>query len=153
MKYILFAITFILVSCTASISVKADPDIYVEPLAPNTLSPKKDKDLDLDTGEYLKNRIAPRNPTQQIMLIACDTKDYVDNQVLTEYNEKKLFGGVSVVIMIPNTGNNLSVANAQRFAPQVSLYVNQDKGTWSLISETGNYACLIANGAEFSPGE
>jgi len=42
MKYILFALTFILVSCTASISVKADPDVYVEPLAPNTLSPKKD---------------------------------------------------------------------------------------------------------------
>jgi hypothetical protein len=151
MKHILFALTFILVSCTASISVKADPDIYVEPLAPNTLSPKKDKSGDIDAGEYLKNRIAPkRNPTQQIMVIACDTSDYVQSQVLTQYKEKKLFGGITVIMMLPS---GAPISEAQRFSPTASLYVNQDTGTWSLIAETGNYSCLIANGAQFSPGE
>ena len=151
MKYILFALTFILVSCTASISVKADPDIYVEPLAPNTLSPKKDKSGDIDAGEYLKNRIAPkRNPTQQVMVIACDMSEYVQSQVLTQYNEKKLFGGITVIMMVPS---GAPISAAQKFAPTASLYVNQDTGTWSLIAETGNYSCLIANGNQFSPGE
>ena len=44
-KIFLLVSVFIVASCTASISVKADPELYLEPLAPNILDDKKDKQL------------------------------------------------------------------------------------------------------------
>ena len=72
-KVLLASVIFVIASCTASISVKADPELYLEPLTPNILDDKKDKNYAAPPTEL------PRNPTMQAMRIPCDNTGYTMN--------------------------------------------------------------------------
>ena len=141
---LIFTTTLLLVSCTASISVKAqdmsgDPEIYQEtlpPAPPGILAPEKDK-TDI-----------PRNPSMQAQRIPCDTEEYVINLLTNENNEKKLFSAEGLFYMIPP---GRSPQFAQPFKSPVSFYVDQNSGKWTLVVHSNGMACLITNGTQFDP--
>tara|TARA_R100000541_G_scaffold1705_5_gene6576 strand:+ start:6241 stop:6690 length:450 start_codon:yes stop_codon:yes gene_type:complete len=141
-KVLLASAVFIVTSCTASISVKADPELYLEPSAPNTLNDKKDKNYAAPPTEL------PRNPTQQAMRIPCDNTEYVIN-LLEGYGEKKLFDAAGVLYMIPP---GRPPQFAQPFTAPVSFYVNMDSGKWSMVVSQSGYTCLITVGTDFIAG-
>jgi len=146
-KILLVSAIFIIASCTASISVKADPELYLEPSAPNTIDDKKDKKLADKNYDAPPSEI-PRNPTQQAMRIPCDNTDYVVN-LLEEYGEKKLFDAAGILHMIPP---GRPPQFAQPFAAPVSFYVDMDSGKWTLLVSQSGYTCLITSGNEFIAG-
>ena len=140
-KLLLSASVFILASCTASISIKAQEfngDPGSQPLAEaKPLSPNKDKD-------------APIYPdTIQKTEMGCSMIDKFE-MVDKKWNEKPLFSGIGVQFVIPP---NVYGAPAKIIRRPMTLYVNQETGTWTLVSFwTDNYACLVANGRDFVPG-
>jgi len=146
-KVLLASAVFMVVSCTASISVKADPELYLEPSAPNTLNDKKDKQL-ADKNYAAPPTELPRNPTMQAMRIPCDNTGYVMN-LLEEYGEKKLFDATGLLHMIPP---GRPPQFAQPFAAPVSFYVNMDNGKWTMVVSQSGYTCLITNGTDFIAG-
>lgn len=146
-KIFLLVSVFVIASCTASISVKADPELYLEPLAPNILDDKKDKQL-ADKNYAAPTEELPRNPTMQAMRIPCDNTGYVMS-LLEEYGEKKLFDATGLLYMIP-AGRPPQFA--QPFAAPVSFYVNMDNGKWTMVVSQSGYTCLITNGTDFIAG-
>ena len=146
-KIFLLVSVFVIASCTASISVKADPELYLEPLAPNILDDKKDKQL-ADKNYAAPTEELPRNPTMQAMRIPCDNTGYVMS-LLGEYGEKKLFDATGLLHMIP-AGRPPQFA--QPFAAPVSFYVNMDNGKWTMVVSQSGYTCLITNGTDFIAG-
>jgi len=141
-KVLLATIIFVVASCTASISVKADPEIYVEPLEPNVISPEKDKN-------NFENYSVTRNPTQQSIRIPCDTEEYLKTLLDKEHGEKLLFEARGLIFGIPP---GRPPQFAQPMGIDISVYVNQNTGTFTVAGTAGGYSCLIVNGTDFSPG-
>ncbi len=74
---------------------------------------------------------------------ACDPVGKMSNLVINKYGEKPLFQG---------EGLQFAAQTGQPFQSAMMFFVNQDTGTWSLISlyEDGT-ACMVANGRKFEP--
>ena len=74
---------------------------------------------------------------------ACDPVLKMSNLVMNKYGEKPLFQG---------EGLQFAAQTGQPFKSAMMFFVNQDTGTWSLISlyEDGT-ACMVANGRKFEP--
>ena len=74
---------------------------------------------------------------------ACDPVEKMSNLVMNKYGEKPLFQG---------EGLQFAAQTGQPFKSAMMFFVNQDTGTWSLISlyEDGT-ACMVANGRKFEP--
>ena len=143
-KILLIITVFVIASCTTTLKVTAegDPELYMEPLAPNTLSEKKDKD-------NFEDYAVPRNPTQQSIRIPCDTQEYMTTLLDKEHEEKILFGAKGLIYGIPP---GRPPAFAQPMTIDISVYVNQNTGTFTVVGTAGDYSCLIVNGTDFSPG-
>jgi hypothetical protein len=146
-KIFLLVSVFIVASCTASISVKADPELYLEPLAPNILDDKKDKPL-ADKNYAAPPTELPRNPTMQAMRIPCDNTGYTMS-LLEGYGEKKLFDATGLLHMIPP---GRPPQFAQPFAAPVSFYLNIDNSNWTMVVSQSGYTCLIISGTDFIAG-
>jgi hypothetical protein len=143
MKKLLLAVSvFVLASCTASISIKAqefngDPGAQPLPeVAP--LSPNKNKES------------VPNYPdTVQKTTMGCSML-HKFSDVREKWGERPLFSGLGLQLVIPP---NVYGAPAKPIKRPMTLFVNQDTGTWTLVSFwTDNYACLVANGRDFVPG-
>ena len=140
-KLLLAASVFVLASCTASISIKAQEfngDPGAQPLADaKPLSPDKDKD-------------APIYPdTVQTATMGCSML-HKFSEVQEKWGERALFSGIGLQLVVPP---NVYGAPAKRIKRPMTLYVNQETGTWTLVSFwTDTYACLVANGRDFTPG-
>ena len=74
---------------------------------------------------------------------ACDPVLKMSDLVMNKYGEKPLFQG---------EGLQFAAQTGQPFKSAMMFFVNQDTGTWSLISlyEDGT-ACMVANGRKFEP--
>jgi len=74
---------------------------------------------------------------------ACDPVVKMSDVVMNKYGEKPLFQGEGIQFAAP-TG--------QPYKSAMMFFVNQDSGTWSLVSlyEDGT-ACMVANGRTFEP--
>ncbi len=74
---------------------------------------------------------------------ACDPVVKMSDIVMNKYGEQPLFQG---------GGLQFSAQNGQPYRSSMMFFVNQDTGTWSLISlyEDGT-ACMVANGRDFEP--
>ena len=74
---------------------------------------------------------------------ACDPVGKMSNLVINKYGEQPLFQGQGLQFAAP-TG--------QPYTSAMMFFVNQDSGTWSLVSlyEEGT-ACMVANGRNFEP--
>ena len=74
---------------------------------------------------------------------ACDPVEKMSNLVMNKYGEKPLFQG---------EGLQFAAQTGQPFKSAMMFFVNQDTGSWSLVSlyEDGT-ACMVANGRKFEP--
>ena len=74
---------------------------------------------------------------------ACDPVLKMSDVVMNKYGEQPLFQGEGIQFAAP-TG--------QPYKSAMMFFVNQDSGTWSLVSlyEDGT-ACMVANGRDFEP--
>ena len=74
---------------------------------------------------------------------ACDPVAKMSDIVMNKYGETPLFQGEGIQFAAP-TG--------QPYKSAMMFFVNQDSGTWSLVSlyEDGT-ACMVANGRTFEP--
>jgi hypothetical protein len=74
---------------------------------------------------------------------ACDPVVKMSDLVMNKYGEQPLFQG---------EGLQFSAQNGQPYRSSMMFFVNQDSGTWSLVSlyEDGT-ACMVANGRKFEP--
>ena len=68
--------------------------------------------------------------------------DMVD-RISSEYDEEPLFVG---------NGNQLSARDGNWYSSSMMYFVNQDSGTWSLVSlYPDGTACMVAAGTKFEP--
>lgn len=74
---------------------------------------------------------------------ACDPVVKMSDTVMNKYGEQPLFQG---------EGLQFAATNGQPYRSSMMFFVNQDSGTWSLVSlyEDGT-ACMVANGRKFEP--
>lgn len=86
---------------------------------------------------------AQETPKRFLTTQACDPVMKMSNLVISKYGEQPLFQGEGLVFAAP-TG--------QPYRSSMMFFVNQDSGTWSLISlYPDGTACMVANGKNFKP--
>jgi hypothetical protein len=74
---------------------------------------------------------------------ACDPVMEMSAIIVGKYKEQPLFQG---------SGVQFAARTGQPYQSGVMFFVNQDKGTWSLVSlYSDGTACMIANGTDFEP--
>ena len=74
---------------------------------------------------------------------ACDPVVKMSDVVMNKYGEQPLFQGEGIQFAAP-TG--------QPYNSAMMFFVNQDSGTWSLVSlYADGTACMVANGRTFEP--
>jgi hypothetical protein len=74
---------------------------------------------------------------------ACDPVLKMSDVVMNKYGETPLFQGEGIQFAAP-TG--------QPYNSAMMFFVNQDSGTWSLVSlYADGTACMVANGRDFEP--
>ena len=74
---------------------------------------------------------------------ACDPVAKMSDIVMNKYGEMPLFQGEGIQFAAP-TG--------QPYNSAMMFFVNQDSGTWSLVSlYADGTACMVANGRDFEP--
>ena len=74
---------------------------------------------------------------------ACDPVLTMSDIVMNKYGEQPLFQG---------QGLQFAAQTGQAFRSSMMFFVNQDSGTWSLISlYPDGTACMVANGRDFQP--
>ena len=74
---------------------------------------------------------------------ACDPVAKMSDIVMNKYGETPLFQGEGIQFAAP-TG--------QPYNSAMMFFVNQDSGTWSLVSlYADGTACMVANGRTFEP--
>ena len=74
---------------------------------------------------------------------ACDPVAKMSDIVMNKYGEMPLFQGEGIQFAAP-TG--------QPYNSAMMFFVNQDSGTWSLVSlYADGTACMVANGRTFEP--
>jgi hypothetical protein len=74
---------------------------------------------------------------------ACDPVVKMSDVVMNKYGETPLFQG---------EGIQFAAQTGQPYRSSMMFFVNQDSGTWSLVSlyEDGT-ACMVSNGRNFEP--
>lgn len=78
-----------------------------------------------------------------ITIQACDPVVKMSDLVMNKYGEQPLFQG---------EGLQFAATNGQPFKSSMMFFVNQDSGTWSLVSlYPDGTACMVANGRKFEP--
>lgn len=74
---------------------------------------------------------------------ACDPVVKMSDIVMNKYGEKPLFQGQGLQFAAPK---------GQPYTSAMMFFVNQDSGTWSLVSlYPDGTACMVANGRDFEP--
>ena len=74
---------------------------------------------------------------------SCDNVMTMTQLVMNKYGEQPLLQG---------TGIQFGAANGQPFTSSMMMFVNQDSGSWSLISlYPDGTGCMVANGKDFKP--
>jgi hypothetical protein len=74
---------------------------------------------------------------------ACDPVLTMSDIVMNKYGETPLFQG---------EGLQFAAQTGQPYSSAMMFFVNQDSGTWSLISlYPDGTACMVANGRTFEP--
>ena len=124
-KLLLAASVFVIASCTASISIKAqefnvDPGLEPAPEAA-PLSPNKNKTP--------PPTIIP--DTNQTSVMGCSMLDEF-HAVRSKYGEKPLFSAIGLQLIVPP--NQYGRGPAQAIKRPMTLYVNPGTGTWTLVS-------------------
>lgn len=73
---------------------------------------------------------------------ACDDPFTMTDLIINKYGETPLFRGQGLQFHV----------NGQAYASDMMYFVNQNSGTWSLISlYPDGTACMVANGRNFEP--
>jgi hypothetical protein len=73
----------------------------------------------------------------------CDHPLKLTEIIVGKYGEQPLFQG---------TGMQFAAPSNQPYQSSMMFFVNQDKGTWSLVSlYPDGTACMVANGKDFEP--
>lgn len=91
--------------------------------------------------------LAPTASAQQtkqfIVAQPCDNVIIMTDKIVSEYGEEPLLIG---------NGNQLSARDGNWYSSSMMYFVNQDSGTWSLISlYPDGTACMVAAGTDFEP--
>ncbi len=74
---------------------------------------------------------------------ACDPVAKISDIVMNKYGETPLFR---------SEGLQFAAQTGQPFQSAMMMFVNQDTGTWSLVSlYPDGMACMVANGRKFEP--
>lgn len=74
---------------------------------------------------------------------SCDDVIRMTDLVVSKYREQPLFQGM---------GLQFSAQNGKAYAGSTMMFVNQDSGTWSMISlYPDGTSCMVASGKEFKP--
>ena len=74
---------------------------------------------------------------------ACDPVVKMSDLVMNKYGEKPLFQGEGIQFAAPA---------GQPYKSAMMFFVNQDSGTWSLVSlYRDGTGCMVANGRNFEP--
>lgn len=74
---------------------------------------------------------------------ACDPVVEMSAIVMNKYGETPLFQGEGIQFAAPS---------GQPYKSAMMFFVNQDSGTWSLVSlYPDGTACMVANGRDFEP--
>ena len=80
---------------------------------------------------------------QFIVSQPCDNVLSITEKIMSEYGETPLFQG---------KGNQLSARDGNWYSSSMMYFVNQDSGTWSLVSlYPDGTACMVAAGTAFEP--
>ena len=82
--------------------------------------------------------------TKQFMTAQpCDNVLSITETITKKYGEQPLFVG---------NGNQLSASDGNWYSSSMMYFVNQDSGTWSLVSlYSDGTACMVAAGTNFEP--
>jgi len=87
--------------------------------------------------------LAQETSKQFIVSQPCEHVQLMTNMILFKYNELPLFS---------STGNQMSARDGNWYPSDMMYFVNQDTGTWSLVSlYEDETACLVASGTDFQP--
>jgi hypothetical protein len=80
---------------------------------------------------------------QFIVSQPCDNVLSMTETIMNKYGEQPLFVG---------NGNQLSASNSQWYSSSMMYFVNQESGTWSLVSlYPDGTGCMVAAGTKFEP--
>jgi hypothetical protein len=84
-----------------------------------------------------------QEPKQFIVSQPCDNVLSMTETIMNKYGEQPLF---------VSEGNQLSARDGNWYSSSMMYFVNQDSGTWSLVSlyEDGT-GCMVAAGTNFEP--
>ena len=73
---------------------------------------------------------------------SCDNAVRMTNLVMNKYGEQALFQGTGLQFHL----------SGQPYTSSMMFFVNQDTGSWSLISlYPDGTSCMVANGRDFTP--
>ena len=91
--------------------------------------------------------LAPTANAQQtkqfITAQPCDNVLSITEKIMSDYGEEPLFVG---------NGNQLSASDGNWYSSSMMYFVNQDSGTWSLVSlYPDGTGCMVAAGTKFEP--
>ena len=87
----------------------------------------------------------PKSPTAKTFFAthACDNVITMTDLVVGKYREQPLFKAM---------GLQFSAQDGKAYAGSMMMFVNQDTGTWSLITlYPDGTGCMVATGREFEP--
>jgi len=80
---------------------------------------------------------------QFIVIQPCDSAEVMADTIVNNYGEQPL---------IIAEGNQLSARTGEWYASSMMYFVNQDSGTWSLMSlYADGTGCIVAAGTKFEP--
>ena len=80
---------------------------------------------------------------QFIVSQPCDNVLSITEKIMSEYGEEPL---------LTAKGNQLSARDGNWYSSSMMYFVNQDSGTWSLVSlYPDGTACMVAAGTDFEP--
>jgi hypothetical protein len=90
--------------------------------------------------------LAPTAHAQEKQFIVsqpCDNVLSITETIMNKYGEQPLFVA---------EGNQLSATTGEWYASSMMYFVNQDSGTWSLVSlYPDGTGCMVATGTRFEP--
>jgi hypothetical protein len=90
--------------------------------------------------------LAPTAHAQEKQFIVsqpCDNVLSMSETIMNKYGEQPLFVA---------EGNQLSATTGEWYASSMMYFVNQDSGTWSLVSlYPDGTGCMVATGTRFEP--
>jgi hypothetical protein len=95
------------------------------------------------TTAFAQQQEIPQDQRRFISTQACDNVIKMTAIVVNKYGEEPLFQA---------NGLQFSAQDGRPYKSGMMYFVNQDSGTWSLISlYPDGTACMVANGRDFEP--